>query len=132
MTLLRPALCAFAVAAVALVAAPAPYDPGKPLPEPVLFGEGVLSTGDFESHPAFAPDGKTLYFVKSDPGFTRWTIYVSRHADGRWSAAEVAPFSGKHRDADPFVTADGKRLYFISDRPVEGKARTDMDIWVMD
>ena len=110
MTFARLAVYVLAGAAVALAAAPAPYDPGKPLPEPALFGEGVLSTGEFESHPAFTPDGKTLYFVKSDPGFTRWTIHVSHHADGRWSAPEVAPFSGKNRDADPFVTADGKKL----------------------
>ena len=44
----------------------------------------------------------------------------------------MAPFSGKHRDADPFITADGKQLYFISDRPVDGKPKEDMDIWVMD
>jgi Tol biopolymer transport system component len=44
----------------------------------------------------------------------------------------VAPFSGKHRDADPFITADGKQLLFISDRPVGDKPKKDMDIWVMD
>jgi Tol biopolymer transport system component len=43
----------------------------------------------------------------------------------------MAPFSGKFRDADPFVTADGRQLYFISDRPVGGNPKTDMDIWVM-
>jgi hypothetical protein len=44
---------------------------------------------------------------------------------------KVAPFSGKHRDADPFITRDGARFYFISDRPVEGKPKEDMDIWYM-
>jgi WD40-like Beta Propeller Repeat len=115
-----------------LAAMPSPYRVAAPLPEPALFGEGVVSTGEFESHPAFTPDGQTLYFVKSTPAFTDWKIYVTHHADGRWSPPKVAPFSGKHRDADPFISADGKLLYFISDRPVDDKPKEDMDIWVMD
>ncbi len=110
----------------------APYRVAGPLAEPVLFGEGVISTGEFESHPAFTPDGRTLYFVKSTPQFTDWKIYVTHYTDGHWSPPKLAPFSGKHRDADPFITADGQQLYFISDRPVNDKPREDMDIWVMD
>ena len=103
----------------------------EPPGEPALFAEGVVSTGEFESHPAFTPDGHTLYFVRSTPTFTDWKIYVTQESDGRWSTPKVAPFSGKYRDADPFVTPDGKRLYFISDRPVDGTPKEDMDIWVM-
>jgi len=115
-----------------LAAMTPPYHVAGPLPEPVVFGDGVISTGEFESHPAFTPDGRTLYFVRSNPEFTQWTIYISHHADGRWSVPKVAPFSGKHRDADPFVAADGQHLYFISDRPVDGTPKKDLDIWVMD
>jgi hypothetical protein len=100
--------------------------------EPVLFGEGVISTGAFETHPAFTPDGSTLYFVKSTPAFTDWKIWVTELKDGRWSPPTMAPFSGTYRDADPYVTPDGKLLYFISDRPVDGKPKEDMDIWVME
>src|SRR5262245_37927904 len=101
-------------------------------PAPELFGAGIVSTGDFESHPAFTPDGRTLYFVKSTPQFTDWKIYVTQLEDGRWSTPRIAPFSGKQRDADPFVSADGKALYFISDRSPDGKPKEDMDIWVME
>src|SRR5262245_3123588 len=128
----RVAALSLVAGAAALAATPPPYGAAGPLAGPVLFGEGVLSTGEFESHPAFTPDGRTLYFVKSTPAFTDWTILVTQWGDGRWSPAKAAPFSGRHRDADPFVTADGKRLYFISDRPVDGKPKTDMDIWVME
>lgn len=99
---------------------------------PSIFGEGVISTGDYESHPAFTPDGQTLYFVKSTPTFSFWTIVVSRFVAGRWTPPEVAPFSGRYSDADPFITADGKKLYFISRRPAAGKTTRDLDIWVMD
>src|SRR5262245_21331963 len=110
----------------------APYGSDAPLSDPVVFGEGVVSTGKYESHPAFTPDGRTLYFVRSTPEFTDWTIYVTHHADGRWSTPKVASFSGKYRDADPFITADGKQLYFISDRPVDDKPKKDMDVWLME
>jgi Tol biopolymer transport system component len=98
---------------------------------PQLFGENVISTGDDESHPAFTPDGKTLYFLKNDPSFNRWTIVVSREQNGKWSTPEVAPFSGQFSDADPFITVDGERLFFISTRPVDGKTKEDTDIWMM-
>lgn len=110
----------------------APYQSTRPMQTPVIFGEGVISTGDYESHPAFMPDGRTLYFIKSTPTFSFWTIVVSRFLDGRWTTPEVAPFSGRYSDADPFITADGKRLYFISNRPAPGKTTRDLDIWVVD
>src|SRR5206468_9307685 len=98
--------------------------------KPSIFGEGVISTGDYESHPAFTPDMKTIYFLKDSPDFFFWTIFVSDFQDGRWSEPRVAPFSGQYKDADPFITADGSKLFFISNRPVPGKAHRDLDIWV--
>jgi Tol biopolymer transport system component len=109
-----------------------PYAAARPLTEPAVFGESVISSGDFDSHPAFMPDGQTLYFVRSTPNFSLWTILVSHFAKGRWSTPEVAPFSGQYADADPFITADGSRFYFISSRPVPGKSKPDLDIWVME
>lgn len=109
-----------------------PYALDKPLNEPVVFGAGLISTGDFDSHPAFMPDGKTLYFVRSTPNFNLWTILVSRFANGKWTRPEVAPFSGQYSDADPFITSDGSRLYFISNRPSAGKTKPDLDIWVVE
>ena len=96
-----------------------------------MFAENVISTGDDESHPAFTPDGKTLYFLKNDPSFNHWTIVISHEQDGKWSMPEVAPFSGQFSDADPFITFDGQRFFFISTRPVNGKPKEDTDIWMM-
>lgn len=107
------------------------YGADKPIPAPEIFAEGTISTGDYESHPAFTPDGQTLYFVKSTPDFSFWTIVFSTFETGKWSEPEIAPFSGQYADADPFITADGKRFYFISNRPVPGKTKPDLDIWMM-
>lgn len=100
-------------------------------PEPKIFGEGLISTGDYETHPAFSPSGDTLYFLKATTDASYFTICVSYKKDNEWSAPEVASFSGKYLDADPFVTKDGNTLYFVSNRPVnEGDSvRPDWDIW---
>jgi Tol biopolymer transport system component len=108
------------------------YASATPLTDPAIFGNGVISTGDFDSHPAFTPDGETLYFVRSTPGFSLWTILVSRFVKGKWTTPEVAPFSGQYSDADPFITADGSHFYFISNRPVAGASTPNLDIWVME
>lgn len=110
-----------------------PYASKQPLPEPAIFGRGIISTADFDSHPAFTPDGKTLYFVRSSPTFNFWTILVTHFENNKWSEPEVIPVSGQYRDADPFITSDGKRLYFISDRPKDGSStERSLDIWFME
>src|SRR5262245_47052215 len=109
-----------------------PYASTQPIPEPRLFAEGIISTGDDESHPAFSPDGKTLYFLKNTPSFDFWTIVVSSFERGHWRTPEVAAFSGQYSDADPFITADGSKFFFISKRPVDGKPKNDTDLWMME
>jgi Tol biopolymer transport system component len=102
------------------------------LAQPSIFGEGVISTGDYESHPAFSVGGDTLYFLKCSADISTWTICVTYHKQGKWTAPEIAPFSGQFKDGDPFITRDGKEFYFISNRAVSGdSAKADMDIWKM-
>lgn len=106
----------------------------KPILEPTMFAPGMISTGDYEFAPAFMPDGKTVYFVKSTPDFTYWTLVYSEFKAGKWSEPKVAPFSGKYTDGDPFITADGKQMFFISQRPLDPSlsgAPVRLDIWVV-
>ena len=87
---------------------------------PTLFEPGLVSTGFDDAHVSFSPDGETLYFLRDSPDFAHWTVLVSRRAGGRWGPAEVAPFSGRWNDGDVTITRDGRRLFFISNRPVAG------------
>lgn len=110
-----------------------PYGSAKPLVEPTIFGEGVISTRDHESGAAFTPDGRTVYFVRSTPDLSLRVILVSRFEGGRWGTPEVAPFSGQYADTDPCLSPDGAKLYFASRRPVGGAApRADADLWVVE
>ena len=99
--------------------------------DPAVFSSGLENQAGL----VFSPDGKTAYWTAwngvwgGDAASPR-TIHVSRLEDGGWSESALAPFSGVFNDDDPFVTLDGRWLYFISDRPdFEGDDRRDGDIW---
>ena len=144
----RPSLqgIAWASAACALFQACAPSRPSEAtLPAPAttvgggqaaeLFAPGVISDARQQWRITFTPDGSTAYFTSSDgffPVTRQATIYVTQRRGEQWSTPEVASFSGTWSDIDPFVSADGQRLYFSSIRPVNGETRGDLDIWVME
>lgn len=91
--------------------------------------DGPLATRDDELNAAFTPDGRTVYFTRKI-GDRFGVIFVSHRRGTRWSEPEVAPFSGQYADYDPFVSPDGTRLLWISNRPVDGRERSDFDIWM--
>jgi Tol biopolymer transport system component len=110
-----------------------PYTSNSPIREPMIFGEGVISTQDFDDYFAFTPDGATIYFTKHNVDFSGGTIVVSQFRDGKWATPEVAPFSGQYDDGEPCISPDGKRLFFRSNRPVTGQTpRRDADIWLVE
>lgn len=104
--------------------------------EPEIFAPGVISDERWQWRLTFTPNGKTAYFAASDSFFPQTrdaTIFVShRRRHGEWSTPEVAPFSGTHSDIDPFITPDGRRLYFSSSRPVDDSPRDAFDIWFVE
>lgn len=105
------------------------------LQTPDLFAPGVVSTSHYELNAALTLDGKTVYFTVSPPNrrLNQYTIMVSHYRDGAWSPAEVAPFSGQYSDADPLVSPDGQRVYYISRRPHSGKpAGRDYDLFYVE
>ena len=110
-----------------------PYSSISPISAPRIFGEGVISTSDDEFGGQFSLDGRTFWFSKSVPRFHLDTIFVSTFRNGHWNEPEIAPFSGRWHDYDPTLSTDGKRLFFISDRPRgDGKPHPNYDIWYLD
>src|SRR5262245_15932071 len=100
-----------------------------------LFAEGVVNTEADEYGPAITPDGKTLYFTRRVNRRDSEFIYVSRLENGKWSMPELAPFSGKYFDKEPFVAPDGNRIFFASLRPIDGvapKNNRDFNIWFVE
>jgi hypothetical protein len=100
-----------------------------------VFAPDVISDAREQWRITFTPDGKTAYFASSAAffPFTRQaTIYVSHLVGGAWTAPEVASFSGRYSDIDPFLSPNGQRLYFSSIRPVDGVLRGDVDLWMVE
>jgi hypothetical protein len=110
---------------------PPPYAANRPLPEPTLFGEGVISTTGNETGAAFTPDGRSVYYAVGTANWSFSAIVVSHFKDGHWGTPEMASFSGQYRDQFPVISPDGSRLFFASARPVNGQPKTNTDIWVV-
>ncbi|HKI01899.1 MAG TPA: hypothetical protein VKK31_07970 [Thermoanaerobaculia bacterium] len=96
-----------------------------------LFAPGEISTGAAdELFATFAPDGKTIYLVRRIPGGV-FTLHASSLKDGRWLAPRKLEISGRYKDQGPFVSPDGSKLFFYSNRPLTGgEPKEDDDIWV--
>lgn len=107
---------------------------------PILFAEGIVSTGDNEFSTAVSHDGRTVYWTVSAPNVFvfPFVILTSMRTPHGWSTPRVAPFSGTgFSDADPAMSPDGRRVFFMSRRPTPGAEagrlqRADFDIWVFD
>jgi D-alanyl-D-alanine carboxypeptidase len=100
--------------------------------QPRLFAEGVISTEDDEVGGVFNPDQTEFYFAKLAPytAFPRLGVLcVSRRSEGRWSAPEVLPFSGRYLDFPPRLSPDGKTMVFGSSRPLIGSKARVLRIW---
>ena len=82
---------------------------------PTVFAPGMISGPLDDGSPAFAPDGKTVFFMRGTEG--KWTLMESRQADGKWSAPRTVPFSGRWHDEDPAMAPNGSFLLFASNRP---------------
>lgn len=100
---------------------------------PQIFAPGVVSTADPEFAASLSPDGTSFFFNRASADRSRLAILVSRSREGGWSPPETAPFSGTHRDVDPFVSPDGERLYFSSSRPAGASDETpDFNTWFVE
>ena len=110
----------------------APRTPGDPGLKLELIGEGTVSTDQDEFGAMPDKDWTTLYFNRSVPAHYHYVMYLSHFKNGTWSVPETLPFSGEYRDSDPVLSADGRTLYFVSDRPAEGLEPNRFHAWSAD
>jgi hypothetical protein len=88
-----------------------------------------VSSSMWESHPAIDPLTGDLWFVRSDKKFSGWRILVSHCSDGQWSVPKPSPIEGPGLEADPWFSADGRTLWFISTRASGARSSSALDIW---
>lgn len=95
--------------------------------KPEVFAKGIISHGTHELDIAVSPKGDELFYVKSSPQYTLMQVKLINE---EWQLPVVASFSGVDNDLSPRYTPDGKRLFFSSNRPVNG--RNDFNIWYIE
>ncbi len=92
-----------------------------------LFSPGVVSSEYFEhSSPVFTPDLKEIYWStiidKNDQTVAR-PIFFMKMVDGVWTRPEVPAFAKTFACSEsPFITPDGKRLYFHASPTIRPEA----------
>ncbi|WP_350293386.1 OmpA family protein [uncultured Croceitalea sp.] len=100
-----------------------------------------VNTKYHEASACFSPDKKTIYFTRNNynkkkkirrdkKGVSHLKLYMSKEVNGEWTEAIELPFnSDNYSTGHPAITADGKRLFFVSDMP-GGYGGTD--VYVVD
>ena len=77
---------------------------------------------------------KEVYFTiqSNDEQVSR--IAFIKKTNKKWSEPKLVPFTSKHRDIEPFLSSDGLKLYFASNRPLCDSISTskDYDIWYVE
>jgi len=89
-----------------------------------------MNTGDNEGAQAISADGSFMAFTACNRinGFGRCDIYYSTREDNEWQPPQNigAPINTAYWESQPTLSATGRIMYFVSNRP-GGKG--GMDIW---
>lgn len=100
---------------------------------PSVFESGIISTGLSERDFALSPDETELFYtLQGKPGSFQTILHRRKDQKGNWSAPQIAPFAGIFSDLEPAFSPDGKKLFFSSNRPLDGSDIKDFDIWVVE
>lgn len=124
----RAAILSCAVLLAACGAGASPPSPGVA----ALWTPAAIASDGYESSPTFTPDGRTMIYLAADKDFGAYRLMQSRCEKGAWGPPAAPSFAMPLPviEADPFITPDGKRLYYISSR--HAPATEDFDIWYVE
>jgi hypothetical protein len=107
-----------------LLAAAAAQEPLSPI--------GSVNSPLNDYNLSFDSAERVLVFARSEADFRNAQIYIAERNGRGWSEPRPIEFSdARYADSDPWLTPDGRTLFFISDRPSAGReeGRSDYDIW---
>ncbi|MFS4448985.1 OmpA family protein [Maribacter sp. 2307UL18-2] len=99
-----------------------------------------INTKYHEAMAAFGNNGNRIYFTRNnytdkkvrtdEEGFNHLKLYYADFVNDKWTTANEVPFNSEdYSVGQPALSADGKKLYFVSDMP---GGIGDTDIFVVD
>ncbi|MCL8008941.1 hypothetical protein M8845_16030 [Gelidibacter japonicus] len=79
-------------------------------------------------------DGDEAFFTLQSPSTAISQIAVIKKENNDWLDPELLPFCDAFTYLEPFLSSDGNRLFFASDRPLDDSSleKKDFDIWYVD
>ena len=97
-----------------------------------LFSPGLVSTEDGELNAIFSPNYEEFYFTRRGIPTVPPRIMVSKRGPDGWGSPEPVGHDQRFSAIDLFLTQDGERMVFCSDRPRRGgdSTRIDHNFWV--
>ncbi len=105
----------------------------EPIPtdEPLIFGEGIISTENKEFSITFNPEMDEMFFTRRRQG-AKNEIYSMSLVNGKWSAPELAFLATDTGwDFEPHINPKGDKLFFGSTRPLNDTLKpSGMHQWV--
>ncbi len=98
---------------------------------PEVFAPGLVSKDGDQGRLFIAPDGSEIIYWERDAG-GRMRILSVVEKGGTWSAPEALPFSEEYVNNEPCLSPDGKKLFFVSNRPRAGTGEAEKfpDLWM--
>jgi len=80
---------------------------------------------------AISSEGDEIYFSVQSYADEVSVIAFIKKENNKWSVPQIAGFSGKYFDIEPFISSDGLKLFYASNRPAENTddKSKDFDIW---
>ena len=95
-----------------------------------ILSPGMISTELPEFATSVSENGDILFFNRTSGDRRYIQIYYTRLVQSGWETPQPISFSDTaFIDVDPFLSYDGKRLYFSSNRPAVGFTPKDFDLW---
>jgi dipeptidyl aminopeptidase/acylaminoacyl peptidase len=115
---------------------PAPRGPylGQKPPgmTPEIFAPGIISKEGDQVALLYAPDGSEIIYSEREPASNKMNILSMKNNGGIWSEPAILAFSKNYINNEPALSPDGKKLFFVSNRPIgkNTEASKTPDIWV--
>ncbi len=119
-----------------------PYLGQKPPGDiPIIFAPGIVSKPEFFEHSSvyFTPNLNEIYWLSDSASARNRKLLYTNYNNGKWSSPIEVKICEHYSNSNICFSADGKRIYFTSRRPLNidynrdfWSQLKDSDIWYAD